>query len=159
MMDIQKELKYMIYFVVRESLIITEKEVLSLFPKIDCQFNDLDKNKVDKVEEIVKEKSLYYPDFGEISYTRHDYQDEIKKLIKAPKLKNTKNFIFIDPYGYKHIRAGDIKNLLSKGNAEILLFLPTQFMYRFDANGTPEALIDFIDELTEYKNWKETDSV
>jgi len=40
-----------------------------------------------------------------------------------------------------------------------LLFLPTQFMYRFDSNGTPEALIDFIEEIVDYKKWKFTDSV
>jgi|688.fasta_scaffold219925_2 three-Cys-motif partner protein len=129
-------------------------------PKIDCQFNDLDIDKVQKVEKVVKEKSLYYPNFGEIKYTTNDYLREVKELSEIlPKLKNQKAFIFIDPYGYKHIKASDLKSLLAKGNAEVLLFLPTQFMYRFDINGTPEALIDFIEELTEYKNWKETDSV
>lgn len=52
-----------------------------------------------------------------------------------------------------------LKNSLKQKNSEVLLFLPTQFMYRFHTNGTPEALKDFIEELTEYKNWKETDSV
>lgn len=32
-------------------------------------------------------------------------------------------------------------------------------MYRFDNNGTPEALIDFIEEITEYRNWEKSDSV
>lgn len=32
-------------------------------------------------------------------------------------------------------------------------------MYRFDSNGTPEALIDFIEEIVDYKRWKPTDSV
>lgn len=38
--------------------------------------------------------------------------------------------------------------------AEVLLWLPTQFMYRFSRNGTPEALLSFIEELTDYKEWK-----
>ena len=129
-------------------------------PKIDCQFNDLDADKIQKVEKVVKERSLHYPSFGEIKYTSKDYIDEVKELSEIlPKLKNQKAFIFIDPYGYKHIKASDLKTLLTKGKSEVLLFLPTQFMYRFDSNGTPEALIDFIEELTEYKNWKVTDSV
>ena len=132
---------------------------LGKIPSIDCQFNDIDTNKVEKVKSVVKTKSLYYPQFGELKYTSNDYQSEIKTLIETPKIKNEKSFIFIDPYGYKHIKARHIKELLEKRNIEVLLFLPTQFMYRFDSNGTPEALIDFIDELTEYKNWKETDSV
>lgn len=129
------------------------------FPKIDCQFNDLNQDKVIKVEKIIREKALFYPQFGEIKFTNSNYDLEIVKLIQSPKLRNTKNFIFIDPYGYKHIKASDLKNLLQKGNTEVLLFLPTQFMYRFDNKGTPEALVDFLEELTEYERWKQTDSV
>lgn len=133
---------------------------LNKIQPIDCHFNDIDSSKVEKVKQAVKDKSLYYPEFGELEYSTKDYQDEIKKLSESlPKLKNQKAFVFIDPYGYKHIKASDIKNLLAKGNTEVLLFLPTQFMYRFDVNGTPESLKDFIDELVEYKNWKENDSV
>lgn len=127
------------------------------FPKIDCQFNDLDETKVDKVKKIVSEKSLYYSQFGALEYTSNNYEDEIKRIIQLPKSKKSKAFIFIDPYGYRNIKASDIKNLLQKKDSEVLLFLPTQFMYRFDTNGTPEALIDFIEELTDYKSWKETD--
>src|SRR5690606_5943752 len=52
-----------------------------------------------------------------------------------------------------------IKNLMAKGNAEVLLWLPTQFMYRFSNNGTPEALKDFIEELELFKSWKPSNNV
>ncbi len=48
---------------------------------------------------------------------------------------------------------------MANGNAEVLLWLPTQFMYRFASNGTPEALKDFIEELEKFKSWKQTDNV
>lgn len=129
-------------------------------PIIDCQFNDKSSSKIQNVKDSIKNKNLYYEVFGSINYTSNDYNDEVKRLSEEiPKLKNQKAFIFIDPYEYKHIKARDIKALLSKKNAEVLLFLPTQFMYRFDKNGTPEALIDFIEEIVDYKDWKQNDNV
>jgi len=119
-------------------------------PKIDCYFNDIDTDKIEKVKQVVKEKSLYYSEFGEIHYTSNDYQVQYEllliELVKL-KTKNQKAFIFIDPYQYKHIKAKQIKNLMLKNNAEVLLWMPTQFMYRFASNGTPEALKDFMEEL------------
>jgi len=129
-------------------------------PAIDCYFNDRDKEKVEKVTEAIKTKNLYYPQIGEIHFSNRNYDDFIKELTtRLPQNRDEKNFVFIDPYGYKHIKASDIKALLSRGNLEVLLFLPTQFMYRFDANGTPEALIDFIEEIVDYEQWTATDSI
>ena len=122
----------------------------SNIPKIDCYFNDIEAAKVKKVEQALKEKSLYYPEFGNLEFSNEDYQFQYERLLaELPKLKglNQKAFIFIDPYEYKHIKASQIKNLMSKGNSEVLLWLPTQFMYRFASNGTPEALKDFITEI------------
>ena len=127
-------------------------------PKIDCHFNDIEIKKVEKVKRVIKEKSLYYPEFGELEFSSNDYQIQYENLLTTlPKLKleNQKAFIFIDPYEYKHIKASQIKNLMAKGNAEVLLWLPTQFMYRFASNGTPEALKDFIVELIpNFNEWR-----
>lgn len=134
----------------------------SSIPKIDCHFNDIDKSKVQNVEKAIKDKSLYYQNFGEIEFTSNDYQAECQQLVTIlPKLKtvNQKAFIFIDPYEYKHIKVDQIRQLMSKGNAEVLLWLPTQFMYRFSTNGTPESLKDFIDELGLLKNWNPASNV
>jgi three-Cys-motif partner protein len=130
------------------------------FPKIDCYFNDLDKSKVENVQKEIEALNLDKNAFGTISYASNDYLEEVNKLVTLlPTIKNEKVFIFIDPYGYKHIRTSDLANLLKNKNAEVLLFLPTQFMYRFDKEGTPESLKDFIDELVPYKDWKATDSI
>jgi three-Cys-motif partner protein len=129
-------------------------------PKVDCSFNDINKDKVEKVKQAINDKSLYYPEFGNLEFSSDDYKKVIERVLnELTQFQNQKAFVFIDPYGYKHIKASEIKALLLKENAEVLLFLPTQFMYRFDANGTPEALKDFIEELVDYKNWSETDSV
>lgn len=129
-------------------------------PPMECQFNDIDTKKVYKTRAAAEAKGLIADSIARTQFTSNDYQDEIQKLAKLfPTLSKEKAFVFIDPYGYKHIRASDIKKLLQTKIAEVLLFLPTQFMYRFDQNGTPESLKDFIDELVEYENWKENDSV
>lgn len=127
---------------------------------MECQFNDIEKHKVNKTRAAAEVKGLVSDPLVKTHFTSNDYQEEIRKLgTLFPTLKKEKAFVFIDPYGYKHIRASDIKKLLQSKIAEVLLFLPTQFMYRFDQNGTPESLKDFIDELVAYKNWKENDSV
>ncbi|MEI9954908.1 MAG: three-Cys-motif partner protein TcmP [Ferruginibacter sp.] len=129
------------------------------FPKIDCFFNDINKERVVNVEKEIVALALDKQAFGETTYSSNDYQEEIKKLIALlPRIKNEKAFIFIDPYEYKHIKTNDIKSLMANKNAEVLLWLPTQQMYRFHQNGTPESLKDFIDELVPYTQWKESAS-
>ncbi len=116
--------------------------------------------KIEKLDRIIKNKSLDYEEFGNIEFKSNDYQNELKNLLKIlPMLRNEKAFIFIDPYEYKHIKASQIKKLLESGNSEVLLWLPIQFMYRFSSRGTPQALQGFIDEFTQYENWKDVDSV
>lgn len=129
-------------------------------PKMDCHFNDLDSAKVEKVKRVISERSLHQPEIGEIDYSSNDYQIEFNNLLQTlPAYKNQEAFIFIDPYEYKHIKASQIKSLLAYKNSEVLLWLPTQHMYRFSNSGTPLALKDFIEELVPYTNWKESDSV
>ncbi len=106
---------------------------LSRIIPIDCQFNDIEGQKVEKVKNAIKEKSLYYSEFGEISFSSSDYKEQVESLKKqVGDLSKQKVFVFIDPYEYKHISAKDIRSLLQHKNAEVLWFLPTQFMYRFD---------------------------
>lgn len=64
-----------------------------------------------------------------------------------------KSFVFIDPFQYKNIRLKDIESLLNTKKTEILLFLPTQFMFRFESNGTPQSLKSFIEDLVPYDEW------
>ncbi len=131
-----------------------------VIPKINCCFNDLDSLKVTKVKNAISSKSLHSEKIGSLEFSCIDYKDYLIKLEdKLKSLKNVKTFIFIDPYEYKHIKISQIKNLLSINKSEVLLWLPTQFMYRFEANGTPLALKDFIEEIVPFKDWKSSDGV
>jgi three-Cys-motif partner protein len=129
-------------------------------PPINCHFNDIKKEKVEKLDTIIRNEARYGKHYGDLMFTVKDYQDEVKELAKKFKqLRNEKAFVFIDPYGYADIHPADVKELLLSKKAEVLLFLPIQFMYRFEEKGTPQALIDILDELVGYKNWKPNDSV
>ena len=133
---------------------------ISKMPQIDIILNDIRQEKIEKVKSIIESKDLHVKGSGEVKYRNRDYKDIMPRLITFAKgLKNEKAFVFIDPYGYKEIRATEIKSLLETKKIEVLLFLPTQFMYRFDDNGTPESLIDLLDDLVVYENWRTNGSV
>lgn len=122
--------------------------------KFNCYFNDINPLRIEKLKKIIENKKLHYPEIGSINFTALDYRTILPELTqKLQTLKNEKAFIFIDPYGYKDLRLNDIKVLLDSGKSEVLLFLPTQFMFRFETKGTPISLIEFISELMPIEEW------
>ena len=123
--------------------------------KVDCVFNDLDPLKTKKLQSIIAEKKLHYPIFGDLRFRNEDYRSAVSKVVdQVSESKNSKAFVFIDPYGYRDVKASQIKSILDTGKSEVLLFLPTQFMFRFEKKGSPEALLSFINELVpDSKYW------
>lgn len=114
---------------------------------INCYFNDTNQDKIRNAKQIIEGISL---DRNRITviFTNEDYRSKITNVNnELTNMINEKAFIFIDPYGYKDIRANDIRMLLSNNNSEILMFLPIQFMYRFKDHGTPKALNSFLQDL------------
>lgn len=118
-------------------------------PKIDITFNDIDSNKIEILKNAIEDKKLYYSHFGNLSLSSIDYLKIIEDLkLNFKSFKSEKAFVFIDPYGYKEVKSQHIKDLLNcNRKAEVLLWLPIQFMYRFAEEGTPEVLKNFISEL------------
>lgn len=116
--------------------------------KFNCQFNDIDLNKTGKLSQIISDEGLHESRMGNLVISNIDYKQLIGQVQEKVKtLKSDKCFTFIDPYGYKDISVTDIEKLLIGNKTEVLLFLPTHFMYRFSNKGTPESLKKFIDEL------------
>jgi three-Cys-motif partner protein len=130
-------------------------------PIINFYFNDIELAKVEKLKKIITERQLHDAHWGHLSFTNESYEDALKKVVpqvKSLHAKKEKAFIFVDPYDYKSIRASQIKDLVCPAS-EVLLFQPSQFMFRFAQNGTPEALSLFLSEIVDYSQWKSTDSV
>lgn len=113
----------------------------------NCNFNDYNQQKTIKLSNYIAKKKLHYPEIGSLNFFNEDYQVLKDRITNESNVKGVKRFVFIDPYGYKNISVGDIKGLLSDKNTEVLLFLPTQFMYRFEKKSTPESLYNFLTEV------------
>ena len=120
----------------------------------ECQFNDNDINKIEKLKSTISSNSIYSP-IEKVYYSCKDYRSIIPEIILKIKAfsSSKKAFIFIDPYEYKDIRISDIESLLNNKQTEVLLFLPTQFMFRFEANGTPNSLKRIIEDLVDSREW------
>jgi len=68
----------------------------------------------------------------------------IPEINKTP--NDTRNLVFIDPYGYKDIKKELLLDLMENGRTEVILFLPISHMQRF----TNAALQD-DDAITQYE--------
>jgi three-Cys-motif partner protein len=123
--------------------------------RIMCHFNDNDSSKIEKVKKYWEDNKSQYSSINEINFSSEDYADWVPKLRERLTTLNkaAKAFVFIDPYQYSGISIKDLKNLMSAKNCEILLWLPTQFMFRFEENATPKALKDFIEEMVPMNEW------
>jgi three-Cys-motif partner protein len=122
--------------------------------KVDCVFNDIESWKTKKIKSIVESKKLHYPDFGDLKFRNVDYNEAVPLVVdQISQSRKSKAFVFIDPYGYKDVKASQIKSILQTKKSEVLLFLPTQFMFRFERKGIPVALQTFIEELVPKNKW------
>ncbi|KUG06370.1 three-Cys-motif partner protein TcmP [Solirubrum puertoriconensis] len=76
-----------------------------------------------------------------VGYSGVEYAEMLQEVEQTvAKLSSVeKALVFIDPWGYKSIRPGQLQSLFSSGSTEILLFLPTTHMYRF-ANKAAEDI-------------------
>jgi len=122
--------------------------------RFNCLFNDNDAAKVAKLQATVNQMELNRLQTGGPRYENKEYKNILTEVVgEINQFQSQKAFIFIDPYGYKDISVQDIKKLLKSKKTEVLLFLPTQFMFRFEKNGTPQCLKDFIAELLPETEW------
>lgn len=112
--------------------------------KFHCIYNDIDAPKIKKLSEYIETKKLHYPEIGSLKILNDSYQNIKNKIYNRA---GQKSFVFIDPYGYKDISLKDIEGILGDRQTEVLLFLPTHFMYRFEKNATPPSLYNFLTEV------------
>ena len=127
---------------------------------VDCYFSDNDPSKIDSLRESIANKHLHYPEMGRLEIICSDYREQVGELIKnaASFGKNDKCFAFIDPYGYSDVDISDIGKILECGKTEVLLWLPTQFMYRFESKATPGSLEAFLNGIAPEGGWKKSHS-
>lgn len=94
--------------------------------------------------------------FCEVKYHTLDIDDMFPIVLSdvSKSTSDTRNIIFIDPYGYKNIRKEILDQLMTNLKTEIILFLPISHMYRFtqiaiqdEENTRYEPLRNFINSF------------
>ena len=98
--------------------------------KIQLIVNDGKKSNVMAVENYINENNTNY---CSVEYNNLPADEMFRKMISiigSQGLK-TRNLIFLDPYGYKEIKASELRKLLDNHRTEIILFLPISQMQRF----------------------------
>ena len=89
------------------------------------------------VKKIVRVRTavekLYIPNNVKVSFSDKDYRVVLQDALAVVNAmrSNERAVIFIDPHGYKDIKPNDLVELMKNGRTEVILFLPTSFMYRF----------------------------
>ena len=113
--------------------------------EITLVINDKSESRIEKVKE--------YIDSNKHSYcTVRSHHLEISQLLGVivPEINNTptdtRNLVFIDPYGYKDIKKDLLFELMKNGRTEIILFLPISHMQRFT-----HAAIQDEDSIIQYE--------
>lgn len=98
--------------------------------KISLIINDKSETRIAKVKEYIDSNRHSYCDV-------RSYNLEINRLFETivPEINNTpsdtRNLVFIDPYGYKDIKKELLLELMKNGRTEVILFLPISHMQRF----------------------------
>jgi len=98
--------------------------------------NDGEPSYVDSVRAYIDAQNEGY---CEVIYNTLDASLMFDKVVREVTVtpRNSRNLIFIDPYGYKDINKEILQNLLRNKLTELILFLPISHMQRF----TQKALV------------------
>lgn len=108
------------------------KDLLQKFPQknVNLFINDIDKYKVDFVSKHIDDN---YKNICKLNSYNLDATEMLKIVNQSiyKSKKETKNLVFIDPYGYKEIYKNDILKIMDSNKSEIIIFLPIAQMYRF----------------------------
>jgi three-Cys-motif partner protein len=126
-------------------------------PMINCHFFDEEHEHIESVSGAIADRHLHKSDFVNLEIERKKYEDSLGSILKRGRSPQKKLFTFIDPYGYSDVRVNDIGGLLNIGG-EVLLFLPAQFLYRFE-NFPPGALKQLITDVSQGERWHPTKNV
>lgn len=124
-------------------------------PKLHFTWNDIDASKVAQVGQRLASEPISQDSQVILTESNLEYSEIFRVAAKCVKglSKKQKAFLFIDPYGYKDVKPHHIRELLEGGQSELLLFQPTQHLFRFSEKGRPPALTDFMLEMSNGEEW------
>ena len=98
--------------------------------KISLIVNDKSKECVERVKNYIDTNNQNCCSNRYYNYDVEQMFDTVQQEVSKT-ASNTRNMIFIDPYGYKTIKKETLYHLMENGKTEIILFLPISHMHRF----------------------------
>lgn len=116
-------------------------------------FNDKDAADVANAESYLRAIATAYSKLEIIPSTRNASEVFLDLIGRQKPGRRSKKFYFVDPFGYSQVKLADLFTLLDDAGAELLLFQPCSFMFRFSEKGTPDALAGFMAELSGATPW------
>jgi len=92
--------------------------------------NDKEQQNIKQVRDYIESNNHC---FCEVKYHTLDIEDMFPIVLSevSKYASDTRNIIFIDPYGYKNIEKEMLYRLMTNQKTEIILFLPISYMHRF----------------------------
>lgn len=106
--------------------------------------NDKSAERISIVNDYIAKNKHPYCNVNPYNLDIDDMFDTILPVINNTP-NDTRNLIFIDPYGYKNIKKELLYELMKNGKTEVILFLPISHMQRFTS-----AAIQDEEEITQY---------
>lgn len=112
---------------------------------ITLTINDISTERTAKVNEYIQSHKHSYCIVRPFNLDISRLFDKIVPEIDTTS-NDTRNLVFIDPYGYKDIKKELLLNLMKNGYTEVILFLPISHMQRFT-----NAAIQDEDSISQYE--------
>lgn len=113
--------------------------------EITLTVNDISSERINRVCEYINSHKHSYCSVRPFNLDVGQLFEKILPEIGSTPI-DTRNLIFIDPYGYKDIKKELLINLMNNGRTEVILFLPISHMQRFT-----NAAIQDVDSITQYE--------
>lgn len=113
--------------------------------EITLTVNDISSERINRVCEYINSHKHSYCSVRPFNLDVGQLFEKILPEIGSTPI-DTRNLIFIDPYGYKDIKKELLINLMNNGRTEVILFLPISHMQRFT-----NAAIQDEDSITQYE--------
>jgi len=123
---------------------LTDEKLNKNSTQITLVVNDKEQQKIERVKNYIDSNNQNICDVRYCNYDIEQMFNIVQQEVSKTK-SDTRNLIFIDPYGYKDIKKEILFQLMGNGKTEIILFLPISHMHRF----TQKAIQD--EETVQYE--------
>ena len=124
--------------------LVSDQSFSNTNTRICLIINDKEQQKIERVKIYIDSNNQNFCDV-------RAYNEDVERMFSIVQQEvsntatDTRNLIFIDPYGYKNIKKETLRQLMANGRTEIILFLPISHMHRF----TQKAIQD--EETAQYE--------